>query len=59
MAMPEIETARLRLRYFTVDDFDTLFRLYSDAEDQKKRPLLRSRCSILHSVSIRMADRFC
>lgn len=30
--MPEIETARLRLRHFTLDDFDTLFRLYSDAE---------------------------
>jgi ribosomal-protein-alanine N-acetyltransferase len=30
--MPEIETARLRLRHFTLDDFDTLFRLYSNTE---------------------------
>ncbi|BAZ27276.1 putative acetyltransferase [Kalymmatonema gypsitolerans NIES-4073] len=30
--MPEIETARLRLRHFTPDDFDDLFRLYSDPE---------------------------
>lgn len=30
--MPEIETARLRLRHFTPDDFDNLFRLYSDPE---------------------------
>lgn len=30
--MPEIETNRLRLRHFTLDDLDDLFRLYSDAE---------------------------
>jgi ribosomal-protein-alanine N-acetyltransferase len=30
--MPEIETARLRLRHFNLNDFDYLFRLYSDAE---------------------------
>ncbi|NDJ20546.1 GNAT family N-acetyltransferase [Nostoc sp. B(2019)] len=30
--MAEIETARLQLRQFTLDDFDNLFRLYSDAE---------------------------
>jgi RimJ/RimL family protein N-acetyltransferase len=30
--MTEIETARLQLRQFTLDDFDNLFRLYSDAE---------------------------
>ncbi|MBW4565296.1 MAG: GNAT family N-acetyltransferase [Mojavia pulchra JT2-VF2] len=30
--MPEIETIRLRLRHFTLDDFDTLFRLYTDVE---------------------------
>ncbi|OUL28090.1 GNAT family N-acetyltransferase [Nostoc sp. 106C] len=30
--MPEIETLRLRLRHFTLDDFDDLFRLYADAE---------------------------
>ncbi|WP_427159349.1 GNAT family N-acetyltransferase [Aliinostoc sp. HNIBRCY26] len=30
--MPEIETARLKLRHFTLDDFGTLFRLYSDTE---------------------------
>ena len=30
--MPEIETARLQLRQFTLDDFDDLFRLYSDPE---------------------------
>ena len=30
--MPEIETARLRLRHFTLDDFDDLFRLYSDSQ---------------------------
>ncbi|QSJ17302.1 GNAT family N-acetyltransferase [Nostoc sp. UHCC 0702] len=30
--MPEIETARLQFRHFTVDDFDDLLRLYSDAE---------------------------
>jgi len=30
--MPEIETKRLRLRHFTLDDLDDLFRLYSDAE---------------------------
>ncbi|WP_414754979.1 GNAT family N-acetyltransferase [Anabaena sp. CCY 9910] len=33
--MPEIETARLRLRYFTLDDLDNLFRLYSDTEVMK------------------------
>lgn len=33
--MPEIETARLRLRYFTLDDLDDLFSLYSDAEVMK------------------------
>ncbi|MEA5564086.1 GNAT family N-acetyltransferase [Anabaena sp. UHCC 0399] len=31
-AMPEIETTRLILRHFSLDDFDSLFRLYSDAE---------------------------
>jgi RimJ/RimL family protein N-acetyltransferase len=30
--MPEIETARLRLRHFTLDDLDYLFTLYSDPE---------------------------
>jgi len=30
--MPEIETTRLRLRYFTLEDLDDLFRLYSDPE---------------------------
>jgi RimJ/RimL family protein N-acetyltransferase len=30
--MPEIETARLQLRHFTLDDFDDLFRIYSDPE---------------------------
>ncbi|GAX40673.1 putative acetyltransferase [Tolypothrix sp. NIES-4075] len=30
--MPEIETARLRLRQFTLADFDDLFRLYSDSQ---------------------------
>lgn len=30
--MLEIETARLRLRHFTPEDFDDLFRLYSDPE---------------------------
>ncbi len=30
--MPEIETSRLLLRLFTLDDFDDLFRLYSDPE---------------------------
>ena len=30
--MPEIETPRLRLRHFTLDDFDDLFRLYSDPQ---------------------------
>jgi RimJ/RimL family protein N-acetyltransferase len=30
--MPEIETARLRLRYFTLEDFDDLFRIYSDSQ---------------------------
>jgi ribosomal-protein-alanine N-acetyltransferase len=30
--MPEIETARLRLRHFNLNDFDHLFRLYSDVE---------------------------
>lgn len=30
--MTGIETARLQLRQFTLDDFDNLFRLYSDAE---------------------------
>jgi ribosomal-protein-alanine N-acetyltransferase len=34
-AMPELETARLRLRCFTLDDFDDLFRLYSDVEVMK------------------------
>ncbi|MBH8573832.1 GNAT family N-acetyltransferase [Nostocaceae cyanobacterium CENA369] len=33
--MPEIETARLRLRHFTPEDFDVLYRLYSDAEVMK------------------------
>ncbi|BCL33668.1 GNAT family N-acetyltransferase [Nostoc sp. MS1] len=33
--MPELETARLRLRYFTLDDFEDLFRLYSDVEVMK------------------------
>jgi RimJ/RimL family protein N-acetyltransferase len=33
--MPEIETARLRLRHFTPEDFDDLFRLYTDAEVMK------------------------
>ncbi|HEY9802954.1 MAG TPA: GNAT family N-acetyltransferase [Leptolyngbyaceae cyanobacterium] len=33
--MPEIETARLRLRYFNLHDFDDLFRLYSDTEVMK------------------------
>jgi len=30
--MPEIETARLQLRHFTLEDLDNLFRLYSDVE---------------------------
>lgn len=30
--MPEIETSRLQLRHFTLEDFDDLFRLYSDPE---------------------------
>jgi RimJ/RimL family protein N-acetyltransferase len=30
--MPEIETARLRLRQFTLADFDDLFRIYSDSQ---------------------------
>ncbi len=30
--MPETETARLRLRPFTPEDLDDLFRLYSDPE---------------------------
>lgn len=30
--MPEIETPRLRLRYFTLEDLDDLFHLYSDPE---------------------------
>ncbi len=30
--MPETETARLRLRQFTPEDLDDLFRLYSDPE---------------------------
>jgi ribosomal-protein-alanine N-acetyltransferase len=30
--MPEIETARLLLRHFTLDDLDALFRLYSNPE---------------------------
>ncbi|MFN6569847.1 GNAT family N-acetyltransferase [Dendronalium sp. ChiSLP03b] len=30
--MPEIETARLRLRHFTLEEFDVLYRLYSNAE---------------------------
>jgi RimJ/RimL family protein N-acetyltransferase len=33
--VPEIETARLRLRHFTLDDFDNLYRLYCDAEVMK------------------------
>ncbi|MDZ7956928.1 MAG: GNAT family N-acetyltransferase [Aulosira sp. DedQUE10] len=33
--MPEIETLRLRLRNLTLDDFDNLFRLYSDEEVMK------------------------
>ncbi|MEH1864899.1 MAG: GNAT family N-acetyltransferase [Nostoc sp.] len=33
--MPEIETARLRLRDFNLNDFDDLFRLYSDTEVMK------------------------
>jgi RimJ/RimL family protein N-acetyltransferase len=33
--MAEMETARLQLRQFTLDDFDDLFRLYSDAEVMK------------------------
>ncbi|MBE9207559.1 GNAT family N-acetyltransferase [Nostoc sp. LEGE 06077] len=33
--MPEIETPRLRLRNFLPDDFDDLFRIYSDAEVMK------------------------
>ncbi|MEH1793515.1 GNAT family N-acetyltransferase [Nostoc sp.] len=33
--MPEIETARLRLRDFNLNDFDYLFRIYSDAEVMK------------------------
>lgn len=33
--MPEIETARLRLRQFTLDDLDDLFRLYRDPEVMK------------------------
>ncbi|MBD2501563.1 GNAT family N-acetyltransferase [Anabaena azotica] len=33
--MPEIETTRLRLRYFNLQDFDDLFRLYSDTEVMK------------------------
>lgn len=28
----EIETARLQLRHFSLNDFDYLFRFYSDAE---------------------------
>lgn len=30
--MPEIETVRLKLRHFTPEDFDDLFRLYTDPE---------------------------
>ncbi|MEH2284512.1 MAG: GNAT family N-acetyltransferase [Nostoc sp.] len=30
--MPDIETARLQLRHFSLKDFDYLFRLYSDVE---------------------------
>ncbi len=30
--MPEIETARLWLRHFTLEDFNDLFELYTDAE---------------------------
>lgn len=30
--MREIETPRLRLRQFTFDDFDDLYRLYSDSD---------------------------
>ena len=33
--MPEIETARLRLRHFTLEDLGDLFRLYSDPEVMK------------------------
>ncbi|MBE9004241.1 GNAT family N-acetyltransferase [Fortiea sp. LEGE XX443] len=33
--MPEIETPRLRLRHFITEDFDDLFRLYTDAEVMK------------------------
>lgn len=33
--MPEIETARLRLRHFSQNDFQDLYRLYSDAEVMK------------------------
>lgn len=33
--MPEIETVRLKLRHFTPEDFDDLFRLYSDPEVMK------------------------
>ncbi|MCC5608252.1 GNAT family N-acetyltransferase [Nostoc sp. CHAB 5834] len=33
--MPDIETARLQLRHFNLNDFDYLFRLYSDAEVMK------------------------
>lgn len=33
--MPEIETTRLRLRHFTLEDLGDLFRLYSDPEVMK------------------------
>ncbi|MBE9035307.1 GNAT family N-acetyltransferase [aff. Roholtiella sp. LEGE 12411] len=33
--MADIETPRLQLRQFILDDFDNLFRLYSDAEVMK------------------------
>ncbi|MBW4446309.1 MAG: GNAT family N-acetyltransferase [Spirirestis rafaelensis WJT71-NPBG6] len=33
--MPEIETVQLKFRHFTAEDFDDLFRLYTDPEVMK------------------------
>lgn len=33
--MPEIETVRLKFRHFTAEDFDDLFRFYTDPEVMK------------------------
>ena len=35
VTMPEIETARVRLRYLTLEDLDDLFRIYSNPEVMK------------------------